>query len=79
MIREPLLKKGALLAALGPTLALLAVFGLPLTDAQTKAVLAAVAAWLPILTALWARGDVTPVADPRSADGAPLVVEEQDY
>lgn len=80
MTREPLLKKGALVALAASLLTLLAAFGVPVTDAQRDAVLdvlaAATAVLGPMLVAWLGRRDVTPVDDPRSRDNYPLVPDE---
>lgn len=75
MSREPLTRE-AIVAALGALLVNgLVVWGLPLNPDQVTwlqtLVSLAVAAWI-----VWrVRPKVTPVADPRDADGAPLVRE----
>lgn len=73
MTREPLTRE-ALIAAVGSLIIQgLVVWGVPLTDAQTRwlqavATLAALA-----YVVLKTRPQVTPVADPRDQDGRPLL------
>lgn len=70
--REPLLTKAAVVALAAALCAVAAAFAAPLTPDQTTALLGLVSALWPILAALWARGDVTPTADPRDGQGRTL-------
>lgn len=72
MNREPLLSVATVTAAVSAVLALLVAFGLDVTEDQQNAILGAVAVIAPIVVGLLARGKVTPVADPKAADGTPL-------
>lgn len=74
--REPLFTKATYVAGATAALSLLAVPGVHVAPAIADAVpqlatLAAIAT--PFVTAWLARKHVTPVADPRDRDGAPLV------
>lgn len=60
MKREPAITIGAVSAAVAAILALLTAFGVPLDDAQEKAILGVVAALGPIVTGLLIRRKVTP-------------------
>lgn len=73
MKREPLLKKGLWTALAGAVFALALVLGSPIPLEVQTAILGLIGAVLPIIAAVWARQDVTPVEDPRDADGEPLV------
>ena len=53
-------------------IAVAVAFGLPLTDEQQKALIGLAGVLAPVAAAVWARGQVTPVADPRDEDGNPL-------
>ena len=55
-----------------PVAAMRSAFGLPLSDEQQKALIALAGVLAPVAAAVWARGQVTPVADPRDDDGQPL-------
>ena len=72
---EPLLNTAAATALGSALIALLVSFGLPLTGDQQSAIVAVVAVAGPLAVAALARRQVTPVADPQSADGTPLVEE----
>lgn len=48
-------------------------FGVPLTKEQTGAVMAVVVAIGNLIKVIWARNQVTPVANPRNNEGQPLV------
>ncbi|MDG4792710.1 hypothetical protein [Micromonospora sp. WMMD1082] len=73
MSRQPLLTRAAIIAGLGLLYATLAHFGVILPPAIADAVEPFALAVIPIALAYWGRGHVTPVADPRDADGSPLV------
>lgn len=72
MTREPLLTKASWTALVMAVIAVAVAFGLPLTDEQQKALIALAGVLAPVAAAVWARGQVTPVADPRDNDGQPL-------
>jgi len=72
MTREPLVSVAGITAAVAAVLAVLVAFGLDLSEAQTAAILGAVAVLAPLVVALAVRGKVTPTADPRNDDGVPL-------
>lgn len=60
MKREPVLTIGSVAALVAAILALLVAFGANLTDVQTQAILAVIAAAGPVVAALLARRKVTP-------------------
>lgn len=72
MNREPLLTKASWVALVTAVIAVAVAFGLPLSDEQQKALIALAGVLAPVAAAVWARGQVTPVADPRDDDGQPL-------
>ena len=72
MDREPLITRASLVALITAVIAVAVAFGLPLTPDQQKALIALAGVLSPIAAAVWARGQVTPVADPRDGDGNPL-------
>lgn len=72
MNREPLLTRASWVALVTAVIAVAVAFGLPLTDEQQKALIALAGVLAPVAAAVWARGQVTPVADPRDDDGQPL-------
>jgi len=70
---EPVLSAAAIAGAVGAVLAALVSLGvIDLTAEQQAAILAAIVAVTPIAAALWARAQVTPLANPRDVDGEPL-------
>ncbi|MGC5319322.1 hypothetical protein ACPXB5_11350 [Micromonospora arida] len=73
MSRNPLLIRACAVAAVGILAAFAEARGVPLPplvrDNLTEAAIAAA----PFVLAFWGRRKVTPVSDPRSADGTPLV------
>jgi len=70
---EPVVTAGAVAGALGAILVMLVSLGvIDLTGEQQAAIMGAVVAVLPIVMALWARAQVTPLADPRDEDGEAL-------
>lgn len=79
MTREPLLKKSLWVGLVSALIALAIAVGLPVSDQLKGALIGLISAAWPIVTAIWARGDVTPVDDPRDADGQALVSDEGDY
>ena len=54
-------------------IALLAAFGVPISEDQRAAVVGVVAAVVALLSGAVTRALVTPVSDPRDVDGTPLV------
>lgn len=72
MTREPLLTRASWVALVTAVIAVAVAFGLPLSDEQQKALIALAGVLSPIAAAVWARSQVTPVADPRGNDGQPL-------
>lgn len=70
--REPLVIRGALVGAAVALLHVLIALGLVPTGLETSLVVAIDATGTAVLV-VWTRGKVTPVADPRSVDGEPLV------
>lgn len=75
--REPLLTRATVVSAVGALVVILGWFGVSVTDTLSdqlvEVVLAVSVVAGPLVHALWARAHVTPVADPLSADGRPLV------
>lgn len=57
-------------------IALLAAFGVPISEDQRAAVVGVVAAVVALLSGAVTRALVTPVYDPRDVDGTPLVRAE---
>lgn len=72
MNREPLLTRASWVALVTAVIAVAVAFGLPLSDEQQKSLIALAGVLAPVAAAVWARGQVTPVADPRDDDGQPL-------
>lgn len=72
--REPLAVRGAVVAAAEAVLHMAVMLGwLPLTADQEAQAMLVVALVGTAVLVVWSRGKVTPVADPYSADGVPLV------
>ena len=67
MKNEPAITVGSVSAAVAAVLALLVAFGVPLDDAQQKAILGVVAAAGPIVAALITRRFVSPASRGRHA------------
>jgi ABC-type Fe3+-siderophore transport system permease subunit len=61
MNTEPAVTIGSIVALVGAVLTLLVVFGVEITDAQQKAIIAVVTVGGPILAGLLIRRKVTPV------------------
>ena len=78
MNREPLLTKASWVALVTAVIAVAVAFGLPLSDEQQKALIALAGVLAPVAAAVWARGQVTPTADPRDDQGQPLIAGD-DY
>lgn len=79
MNREPLLRKSLWVALVTAVLAVLIAAGVPIGAELRAAIIALVGVAAPLLAAIWARPDVTPVSDPRDANGQPLTPEGNDY
>ena len=73
MNREPLVSAASITALVSAVVAVLAAFGLDLSQDQTAALVGLVAVVAPLIVALVVRPKVTPVADPRTVDGVPLI------
>jgi uncharacterized membrane protein (DUF441 family) len=71
--REPVLTSASIVALVAALIAVLAAFGLPLSDDQTTAVVSLVGVVAPLVVALLSRPRVTPIADPKTDEGIPLV------
>lgn len=75
--REIVLRRSAIVAAVGVLAALLALFGVDLDpatrDRLVDVLVVVLPVVLPLASALWARLHVTPVIDPRDQMGQPLV------
>jgi hypothetical protein len=73
MNREPVLTVSAIVALIEAGITLLTVFGvIQITDTQQKALIAFIQLLIPVLGALVARHQVTPVADPKDYEGRSL-------
>lgn len=73
MSNEPVLSAATIAGAISAILVALVSLGvIDLTPEQQAAILAAVVAVLPIAMALWARMQVTPLANARDEDGEAL-------
>ena len=57
-------------------IALLPLFGVPLTIEQQAAIMAVVVALAGVVSAVWTRSLVTPVANPRDNDGNVLKADQ---
>lgn len=78
--REPLLIRAAIVGFLQMLLTAVVLQGLlDMTGPQTAAWSAVISAGGTAVLAIWTRGKVTPVDDPKDADGTPLAPVEQDY
>lgn len=71
--REPVVIIGAVVAVVQASIGLAVAYGAPLSGDQAAAIVAACAAAGAFIQAIIAREKVTPVDDPRAADGSPLV------
>lgn len=65
MSREPLVTVSTITALVAAVIGLLVAFGIDLSKDQQTAILGVVAVAAPLVVAAFARGKVTPVADPR--------------
>ncbi len=73
--REPVTIINAITAVIEASITLAIAFGLELSPAQAGALMAFVVAVGTLIQTVVVRSHVTPVADPRAADGQPLVPE----
>lgn len=71
--REPLLTNGSIIALVTALLALFVSFGVDLDESKQTAILGVTAAVVPLILAAVTRGQVTPVAAPRSNTGRRLI------
>lgn len=71
MKNEPLVTVAGISAAVSAVIALLVAFGLDLSTEQTAAILGVVAVLAPLAVTV-ARSKVTPIANPKDADGNKL-------
>jgi len=69
MKNEPLVTRATIVAGVGAVLALLAAFGLDLSDAQQNAILGVALVAAPLMVAFLARPHVTPYAKPTDERG----------
>jgi hypothetical protein len=77
--REPLAMRTFIVAAIAAVVNLAVAFGWDLSVEQVGAINAAVLAVSAAIVVVWTRGAVTPVDDPRDADGQPLTAAPDDY
>lgn len=71
--REPLMVRGAIVAAVVAVLHLLVMLNVvSLTPEQEEQASLVVGLLATVVVVVWSRGTVTPVDDPRGADGEPL-------
>ena len=75
MTLEPVAVVNATVAIVEAAIALAVGFGLDWTPEQVALVMAVVVALSALVKTLWARGQVTPVANPRDNEGRSLVPE----
>ena len=78
MTREPLAIRAAIVAAVAALIDVAVAFGLDLSVDQVAALNAAVGLFATAVVVVWSRGAVTPVADPKDANGLPLTAPD-DY
>ncbi len=76
MSNEPVAIIGAIVGLVEAIIALLPLFGVALTIEQQAALMAVVVAAGSVISAVWARSLVTPVANPRDNDGNMLKADE---
>lgn len=79
--REIVVTRTTVVAVVTAVVGLLALFGIHVSKDVSDQLVAVLVPLLPIVAALiggvWARKDVTPVADPVDADGTPLVPADE--
>lgn len=73
MNREPLVIRGAIVAAVVALLQVGIAFGAPITVDQFAALSVAINMLATAVVVIWSRGTITPVSDPRDDAGNPLV------
>ena len=76
MANEPVAIIAAITGLIEAIIALLPLFGVALTIEQQSALMAVVVASGSVVSAVWARSLVTPVANPRDNDGNALRADE---
>jgi hypothetical protein len=74
-MREPVAVVNASIGIIEATMSLAVGFGLSLDTKQVALLMALVVAIGNLIQTLWARGQVTPVADPRDNNGGQLIAE----
>lgn len=72
MGREPVISTSLVTSCMTASFAVLISFGLPISQDRQSALLGLAAVVAPVIAALFTRGLVTPVSDPRDADGNTL-------
>ena len=70
---EPVITGGAIVALIESIILLLTSFGLKMSADQVTAIMSVVVILVPIIMAVWARSQVTPVSNPRDNEGRQLV------
>jgi hypothetical protein len=73
---EPVRLITAVTTLVSAIIALLPLFGVPLTAQQAAGIMAVWLAFAGVLSSFLIRGQVTPVANPRDNDGASLVPQQ---
>jgi hypothetical protein len=73
---EPVVIIAAITGLIEAIVALLPLFGVGLTVEQQAGIMAVVVAVSSVVSALWSRSLVTPVANPRDNDGNQLVARD---
>ena len=73
MNREPLMKKATWTGIAAAVIVVLVAVGVPIDDELKIAIVTLVGAAAPLIAGLWARPDVTPLVDPRDAEGNSLL------
>ena len=74
LTREPLAFITAIIAIIGASIALLPLFGVPLTADQIGGIMAVFAPVGSLVVLIYTRPKVTPMAAPRTADGNPAQI-----
>lgn len=69
---EPLAIRAAIVAAITAILSLAVVLGWDIPAETQAAIVGAIGSLSGLVVAIWTRGKVTPVADPRDSEGYPL-------
>lgn len=77
MTREPVIIANSIAALVSALIVAAVALGyLDWDETQQAAVMAVVVAAVNVVAGLWARGQVTPLTQPRDADGAPLTRQD---